>query len=90
MSVTNTQIIDTLRAQALDMRSPTPSVEASMYQENHFKMLTKSQPEIAKQFLAQAQGEVNARWQMYQIWLSLKSYLPPPLLCCIKRFLRDN
>ncbi|QOV22280.1 pyruvate:ferredoxin (flavodoxin) oxidoreductase [Anabaenopsis elenkinii] len=50
----------------LDMRSPTQSVEASMYQENRFKMLTKSHPEIAKQLLDQAQGEVNARWQMYQ------------------------
>ena len=50
----------------LDMRSPTQSVEPSMYQENRFKMLTKSHPEIAKQLLDQAQGEVNARWQMYQ------------------------
>ncbi|MDB9539456.1 hypothetical protein NWP22_01495 [Anabaenopsis tanganyikae CS-531] len=55
------------------MRSPTQSVEASMYQENRFKMLTKSHP-LAKQLLDQAQGEVNARWQIYQIWLSLKSY----------------
>ncbi|WP_413200890.1 pyruvate:ferredoxin (flavodoxin) oxidoreductase [Nostoc piscinale] len=50
----------------LDMRPPTTSVEASMYQENRFKMLTKSKPEIAKQLLEQAQAEVDARWQMYQ------------------------
>ncbi|MDB9376789.1 pyruvate:ferredoxin (flavodoxin) oxidoreductase, partial [Nodularia sphaerocarpa] len=50
----------------LDMRSPTQSVEQSMYQENRFKMLTKSKPEVAKHLLAQAQAEVNARWQMYQ------------------------
>ncbi|MBD2344857.1 pyruvate:ferredoxin (flavodoxin) oxidoreductase [Anabaena subtropica] len=50
----------------LDMRSPTQSVEQSMYQENRFKMLTKSKPELAKQLLAQAQAEVDARWQMYQ------------------------
>ncbi|MCC5634965.1 pyruvate:ferredoxin (flavodoxin) oxidoreductase [Nostoc sp. CHAB 5844] len=50
----------------LDMRSPTQSVEASMYQENRFKMLTKSKPEVAKQLLQQAQAEVDARWQMYQ------------------------
>ncbi|MBD2437511.1 pyruvate:ferredoxin (flavodoxin) oxidoreductase [Nostoc sp. FACHB-110] len=50
----------------LDMRAPTQSVEASMYQENRFKMLTKSKPEIAKQLLQQAQAEVDARWQMYQ------------------------
>ncbi|MBW4557333.1 MAG: pyruvate:ferredoxin (flavodoxin) oxidoreductase [Trichormus sp. ATA11-4-KO1] len=58
----------------LDMRtdksalalSPSQSVEQSMYQENRFKMLTKSKPELAKQLLQQAQTEVDARWQMYQ------------------------
>ncbi|MFN6538877.1 MAG: pyruvate:ferredoxin (flavodoxin) oxidoreductase [Nostoc sp. EkiNYC01] len=50
----------------LDMRSPTQSVEHSMYQENRFKMLTKSKPELAKHLLEQAQTEVDARWQMYQ------------------------
>ena len=46
--------------------SPTKSVEESMYQENRFKMLTKSKPEVAKYLLEQAQAEVDARWQMYQ------------------------
>ncbi|MCG6135524.1 MAG: pyruvate:ferredoxin (flavodoxin) oxidoreductase [Nostoc sp. LLA-1] len=50
----------------LDMRMPTQSVEQSIYQENRFKMLTKSKPELAKQLLQQAQAEVDARWQMYQ------------------------
>ncbi|MBG1271716.1 pyruvate:ferredoxin (flavodoxin) oxidoreductase [Nostoc sp. WHI] len=50
----------------LDMRSPTQSVEHSMYQENRFKMLTKSKPDLAKYLLEQAQAEVNTRWQMYQ------------------------
>ncbi|QLE50719.1 pyruvate:ferredoxin (flavodoxin) oxidoreductase [Nostoc sp. C057] len=50
----------------LDMRSPTQSVEHSMYQENRFKMLTKSKPDVAKNLLEQAQAEVDARWQMYQ------------------------
>ncbi|MBH8556185.1 pyruvate:ferredoxin (flavodoxin) oxidoreductase [Nostocaceae cyanobacterium CENA357] len=50
----------------LDMRSPTKSVEQSMYQEHRFKMLTKSKPEVAQQLLEQAQAEVDARWQMYQ------------------------
>jgi pyruvate-ferredoxin/flavodoxin oxidoreductase len=50
----------------LDMRSLTQSVEQSMYQENRFKMLTKSKPDLAKQLLQQAQAEVDARWQMYQ------------------------
>ncbi|AFY35768.1 pyruvate:ferredoxin (flavodoxin) oxidoreductase [Calothrix sp. PCC 7507] len=50
----------------LDMRSPKQPIDESMYQENRFKMLTKSKPEVAKQLLAQAQAEVDARWQMYQ------------------------
>ncbi|RCJ27498.1 pyruvate:ferredoxin (flavodoxin) oxidoreductase [Nostoc minutum NIES-26] len=50
----------------LDMRSPTQSVEQSMYQENRFKMLTKSKPDLAKQLLGQAQAEADARWRMYQ------------------------
>ncbi|WP_413174291.1 pyruvate:ferredoxin (flavodoxin) oxidoreductase [Anabaena azotica] len=50
----------------LDMKAPSESVEKSMYQENRFKMLTKSKPEVAKQLLEQAQAEVNARWEMYQ------------------------
>ena len=50
----------------LDMRSPQQSVEHSMYQENRFKMLTKSKPDVAKHLLEQAQAEVDARWQMYQ------------------------
>ncbi|MBW4614053.1 MAG: pyruvate:ferredoxin (flavodoxin) oxidoreductase [Desmonostoc vinosum HA7617-LM4] len=50
----------------LDMRSPTKSVEHSMYQENRFKMLTKSKPELAHHLLQQAQAEVDARWRMYE------------------------
>ncbi|MGI2906829.1 2-oxoacid:acceptor oxidoreductase family protein [Tolypothrix sp. VBCCA 56010] len=50
----------------LDMRQPKQSVEQSMYQENRFKMLTKSKPEIAKRLLEEAQAEVDARWKMYE------------------------
>lgn len=50
----------------LDMRSPTQSVDKSMYQENRFKTLTKSKPDHAQHLLELAQTEVNARWQMYQ------------------------
>lgn len=50
----------------LDMRSPTQSVEHSMYQENRFKMLTKSKPDVAKHLLEQVQAEVDTRWQTYQ------------------------
>jgi pyruvate-ferredoxin/flavodoxin oxidoreductase len=50
----------------LDMRQPKQPVEQSMYQENRFKMLTKSKPEVAKRLLEEAQAEVDARWKMYE------------------------
>jgi pyruvate-ferredoxin/flavodoxin oxidoreductase len=50
----------------LDMQPPKRSLDESMYQENRFKMLTKSKPTVAKSLLEQAQAEVNARWQLYE------------------------
>ena len=50
----------------LDMKQPKQSIEQSIYQENRFKMLTKSKPELAKNLLQAAQAQVNARWQLYQ------------------------
>ncbi|GGA20538.1 pyruvate:ferredoxin (flavodoxin) oxidoreductase [Okeania sp. KiyG1] len=50
----------------LDMRSPKKPVGESMYQENRFKMLTKSKPADAKELLAQAQEDVNTRYAMYE------------------------
>ncbi|MBD2147885.1 pyruvate:ferredoxin (flavodoxin) oxidoreductase [Sphaerospermopsis sp. FACHB-1194] len=50
----------------LDSRTPRIPVENSMYMENRFKMLTKIDPERAKELLQEAQEDVNTRWQMYQ------------------------
>ncbi|BAB73610.1 pyruvate flavodoxin dehydrogenase [Nostoc sp. PCC 7120 = FACHB-418] len=50
----------------LDSRTPTLPLEESMYLENRFKMLTKINPEVAKELLKEAQTDVNIRWQMYQ------------------------
>lgn len=50
----------------LDSRTPKLPLEESMYLENRFKMLTKTNPEVAKQLLKEAQTDVNLRWQMYQ------------------------
>ena len=50
----------------LDTRSPKKPVGESMYQENRFKMLTKSKPGDAKELLAQAQEDVNTRYAMYE------------------------
>lgn len=50
----------------LDMRSPKKGVEYSMYNENRFKMLTKTKPAEAKKLLAEAQNDINTRWQIYE------------------------
>ncbi|MTJ10418.1 pyruvate:ferredoxin (flavodoxin) oxidoreductase [Anabaena sp. UHCC 0204] len=50
----------------LDSRAPHIPLENSMYMENRFKMLTKINPETAKELLNEAQADVNTRWQMYQ------------------------
>ena len=50
----------------LDSRTPKIPIENSMYMENRFQMLTKINPETAKELLKSAQVDVNNRWQMYQ------------------------
>jgi pyruvate-ferredoxin/flavodoxin oxidoreductase len=60
----------------LDMRSPKKPVGDSMYQENRFKMLTKSKPGDAKQLLAQAQEDVNTRYAMYEYLAARQLEMP--------------
>ncbi|HEY4691669.1 MAG TPA: pyruvate:ferredoxin (flavodoxin) oxidoreductase [Anaerolineae bacterium] len=50
----------------LDSKPPSLPVEKYMYNETRFKMLTQSNPEVAKQLLVAAQEDVNRRWQMYE------------------------
>ncbi|MEM7770265.1 MAG: pyruvate:ferredoxin (flavodoxin) oxidoreductase [Cyanobacteria bacterium P01_A01_bin.37] len=50
----------------VDSRAPKLPVEASMYAENRFKMLTHSHPQEAKQLLQEVQQDVQMRWQLYQ------------------------
>ncbi|MEO1132458.1 MAG: pyruvate:ferredoxin (flavodoxin) oxidoreductase, partial [Cyanobacteria bacterium J06639_1] len=50
----------------LDSRTPKLPVAESMYAENRFKMLTRTQPQAAKRLLAIAQADVKARWELYQ------------------------
>lgn len=60
----------------LDSRSPKLTVSDAMYTENRFKMLTRSNPDAAKQLAIQAQADVNARWQLYQ-YLAARPVVPP-------------
>ncbi|MDM9381673.1 pyruvate:ferredoxin (flavodoxin) oxidoreductase [Chlorogloeopsis sp. ULAP01] len=54
------------REAACRQTSPKQPVQESMYQENRFKMLAKSKPELAKHLLQAAQADVDARWQFYE------------------------
>lgn len=56
----------------LDSRTPRLPLEQYMYLENRFKMLTKSNQEVAQQLLQEAQADVKTRWQMYQYLASRK------------------
>ena len=48
----------------LDSSAPKTKVEQYLNMENRFKMLTKTNPQEAKMLFAQAQEDVNRRWQL--------------------------
>ncbi|MBD2653857.1 pyruvate:ferredoxin (flavodoxin) oxidoreductase [Synechocystis sp. FACHB-383] len=50
----------------LDMRSPKIPIDKTVYSENRFAMLTRSQPEEAKRLMKLAQSDVTTRWAMYE------------------------
>ncbi|UCH63145.1 MAG: pyruvate:ferredoxin (flavodoxin) oxidoreductase [Fidelibacterota bacterium] len=50
----------------LDSKPPKIPFEEFAYRETRFKMLTKSNPERAKQLLAQAQAGIEQRWRFYE------------------------
>jgi pyruvate-ferredoxin/flavodoxin oxidoreductase len=50
----------------LDSAAAKTKVQDYLLSENRFKMLTKSKPEDAKRFFAQAQTDAERRWKYYQ------------------------
>ena len=50
----------------IDSSAAKSKVQDFLLSENRFKMLTKSKPEDAKRFFAQAQGDADRRWLYYQ------------------------
>ncbi len=50
----------------LDSKPPKQPLSEYIYNETRYKMLTKSDPARASALLAQAQSEVEARWQVYE------------------------
>jgi len=50
----------------LNSKAPSIPLEEYTYNENRYKMLTRTEPEVAKELLKQAQNEVIKRWRMYE------------------------
>ncbi len=50
----------------LDSKDPSIPFEQYAYNENRFKMLTKSNPEAAKKLLGEAQEYIGAHWKLYK------------------------
>jgi len=50
----------------IDSPAAKTKVQDFLLSENRFKMLTKSKPEDAKKFFAQAQTDADRRWKLYQ------------------------
>jgi len=55
----------------LDSKAPSIPLEEYVYNENRYKMLTRTNPEVAKKLLKQAQKEVLRRWKMYEYLAAL-------------------
>ncbi len=61
----------------LDSAAAKAKVQDYLLSENRFKMLTKSKPEDAKRFFAQAQTDAERRWKYYQ-YLAGRDAKPAP------------
>ena len=55
----------------LESKAPSIKFQDYAYNETRYRMLTKSHPEAAKKLLAQAQEDVNEKWQLYSGMASL-------------------
>ncbi len=49
----------------LDSKAPSMELKDYVYNETRYKMLSLSQPELAKQLLTAAEEDVASRWQLY-------------------------
>jgi len=56
----------------LDSKEPSISFEDYAYTETRFKMLTKSNPDIAKRLAAQAAKDIKSKWHLIQQMAEMK------------------
>jgi len=55
----------------LDSKAPSLPLQKYAYNETRYTMLAHSDPERARQMLAQAQEDVLARWRLYEQWAAV-------------------
>jgi pyruvate-ferredoxin/flavodoxin oxidoreductase len=55
----------------LDSKAPSIPLEDYIYNENRYKSLKKSNPDIAAELLKKAQKENDRRWKLYERWASM-------------------
>ncbi len=60
----------------LDSREPKTPLKEYLYNENRYRMLTRSDPATAEQLLADAQAEVKSRWARYQYLAAMPARVP--------------
>jgi len=60
-----------------DSRAPSVPLEQYIYNESRYTMLKQSHPETAKHLLEEAQGDVNERWKIYEMWAHMTANRGP-------------
>jgi pyruvate-ferredoxin/flavodoxin oxidoreductase len=60
----------------LDSKAPSIPLEKYIYNETRYTMLTRSNPEVAKELLKDAQEQVNQRWALYEQLAAVKVAAP--------------
>jgi pyruvate-ferredoxin/flavodoxin oxidoreductase len=55
----------------LDSKAPKLPFREYAYKETRFRMLTQSDPERAESLMQLAQGDVQARWRMFEQWAAM-------------------
>ncbi len=56
----------------LDSKAPSIPLENYIYKEPRYSIVTRSKPEVAKQFLELSQKDINLRWRLYETWASMQ------------------
>jgi len=57
----------------LDSKAPSVPLKEYIYREARYTMLQRSNPELAARLLAEAEGDVERRWNVYTTWANMSA-----------------